>query len=153
MKLRKLSRRGSALFVLSFAFACSSAPRISLQHGTELKETDVEKVLAENPLGASQNIKITNLGQGPGVSHHLVQVRDREEPHIHNFHDGTVVIVKGGGYLMLENRRIDLSAGDIVYIPRGAVHYFVNTAGAPAVAFVVFAPPFDGKDIVPVAKP
>ncbi len=110
-------------------------------------------MLAENPLGASENIKITTLGQGQGVSHHLVQVRDREKPHIHKIHDGTVVMVKGRGYLMLENRRIDLSAGDIVYIPRNAVHYFVNTASEPSVAFVVFYPPFDGKDTAPMEKP
>lgn len=153
IRLKRLSNRACAPLVLWFVLACSSAPRIFLQHGAELKETDVEKVLAEHPIGASENIKITNLGQGPGVSHHLVQVRDREKPHIHKFHDGTVVIVKGRGYLILEKRRIDLSAGDIVYIPRSAVHYFVNTAGEPSVAFVVFSPPFDGKDIVPVAKP
>ena len=110
-------------------------------------------MLAENPLGAGENIKLITLGQGQGVSHHLVQVRDREKPHVHKLHDGTVVIVKGEGYLMMENRRIDLSVSDIVYIPRGAVHYFVNTANEPTVAFVVFSPPFDGKDTVPADKP
>jgi mannose-6-phosphate isomerase-like protein (cupin superfamily) len=148
-----LSKGASAPLLLSFLLACSSAPRIFLQHGSELKEADVEKVLAENPLGAGENIKITNLGQGASVSHHLVQVRDREKPHIHKFHDGTVVMVKGRGYLILDNRRIDLSVRDIVYIPRGAVHYFVNTASEPSVAFVVFSPPFDGKDTAPVDKP
>jgi len=64
-------------------------------------------MLAKNPFGASENIKITTLGQGQGVSHHLVQVRDREKPHLHKIHDGTVVMVKGGGYLMMENRRLD----------------------------------------------
>ena len=62
-------------------------------------------------------------------------------------------MVKGGGYLMMETRRIDLSVGDIVYIPRGTVHYFVNTASEPTVAFVVFSPPFDGKDTAPAEKP
>jgi mannose-6-phosphate isomerase-like protein (cupin superfamily) len=150
---RKFSRCVVAGFVLSCFFACAPAPRISLQYGTELKQAEIEKVLAENPLGASESIKITTLGQGQGVSHHVVQVRDREKPHIHKMHDGTVVMVRGRGYLMMDNRRIDLSAGDIVYIPRGAVHYFVNTATEPAVAFVVFSPPFDGKDTVPVDKP
>jgi mannose-6-phosphate isomerase-like protein (cupin superfamily) len=149
---RKFSRWVLAGFVWSF-FACGPAPRISLQYGSEFKQAEIEKVLAENPLGASESIKITTLGQGQGVSHHVVQVRDREKPHMHKMHDGTVVMVKGRGYLMMDNRRIDLSAGDIVYIPRGAVHYFVNTASEPAVAFVVFAPPFDGKDTVPVEKP
>jgi mannose-6-phosphate isomerase-like protein (cupin superfamily) len=150
---RKFSRCIVAGFVLSFFFACAPAPRISLQYGTEFKQAEIEKVLAENPLGASESIKITTLGQGQGVSHHVVQVRDREKPHMHKMHDGTVVMVRGRGYLMMDNRRIDLSAGDIVYIPRGAVHYFVNTAAEPAVAFVVFSPPFDGKDTVPIEKP
>ena len=153
IRSRRFSSRSLGLFVLSVFFACAPAPRISLQYGTEFKQAEIEKVLAENPLGASENIKITTLGQGQGVSHHLVQVRDREKPHVHKIHDGTVVMVKGGGYLMMENRRIDLSAGDIVYIPRGAVHYFVNTASEPTVAFVVFSPPFDGKDTVPAEKP
>ena len=138
---------------LSVLFACAPAPRFSLQYGTEFKQAEIAKVLAEDPLGASENIKITTLGQGQGVSHHLVQIRDREKPHIHKIHDGTVVMVKGEGYLMMDNRRIDLSVGDIVYIPRGVVHYFVNTASEPTVAFVVFSPPFDGKDTVPAEKP
>ena len=153
IRLGRFSSRTFGFFALSVFFACSPASQISLQYGTELKQAEVNKVLAENPLGASENIKITTLGQGQGVSHHLVQVRDREKPHIHKIHDGTVVMVKGRGYLMLENRRIDLSVGDIVYIPRNAVNYFVNTAGEPSVAFVVFYPPFDGKDTVPVEKP
>jgi mannose-6-phosphate isomerase-like protein (cupin superfamily) len=153
IRSRRFSSRSLGLFVLSVFFACAPAPRVSLQYGTEFKQAEIEKVLAENPLGVSENIKITTLGQGQGVSHHLVQVRDREKPHIHKVHDGTVVMVKGGGYLMMENRRIDLSAGDIVYIPRNAAHYFVNTASEPTVAFVVFSPPFDGKDTVPVEKP
>jgi mannose-6-phosphate isomerase-like protein (cupin superfamily) len=150
---RRFSDCVFAGFILFFFFACAPAPQISLQYGTDFKQAAIEKVLAENPLGASESIKITTLGQGLGVSHHVVQVRDREKPHIHKLHDGTVVMVKGRGYLMMDNRRIDLSAGDIVYIPRNVVHYFVNTAGEPAVAFVIFSPPFDGKDIVPIDKP
>jgi mannose-6-phosphate isomerase-like protein (cupin superfamily) len=153
IRSRGFSSHAFVLSVLSLLFACSPAPRISLQYGTEFKQAEIEKVLAENPLGASENIKITTLGQGQSVSHHLVQIRDREKPHVHKIHDGTVVMVKGGGYLMMENRRLDMSAGDIVYIPRGAVHYFVNTTSEPTVAFVVFSPPFDGKDTLPVEKP
>jgi mannose-6-phosphate isomerase-like protein (cupin superfamily) len=136
-----------ALFLIS---ACSPAPRIALQYGAELKQTDLEKVLVDNPLAAADNIKITTLGQGQEVSHHIVQIRDREKPHLHQRHDGTVFMFKGSGYLIMDKARIDLSASDVVYIPRGTVHYFVNTGSEPAVAFVVFAPPFDGKDTVPV---
>ena len=92
------SRSSSGTLALSVLFACAPAPRVSLQYGTEFKQAEIAKVLAEDPLGASENIKITTLGQSQGVSHHLVQIRDREKPHIHKIHDGTVVMVKGGGY-------------------------------------------------------
>lgn len=130
--------------------ACATTPYLFLQYGSELKPIDLAKALAENPLGPNENIKMMTLGQAQSVSHHVVQIRDREAPHMHKTHDGTVVIVRGSGYLMLGNRRVELSVGDIVHIPRGAAHYFVNTGGEPAAAFVAFSPPFDGKDVIPV---
>jgi mannose-6-phosphate isomerase-like protein (cupin superfamily) len=133
--------------------ACAPVPYLFLQYGPELKQIDPAKVAADNPLGANENIKMTTLGQGQGVSHHIVQIRDREAPHFHKTHDGTVVMIAGNGYLIMNDKRIGLSAGDIVYVPRGAVHYYVNTGFEPTIAFVVFSPPFDGKDVVPVKKP
>ena len=139
------------VLLIAFLLAgCAPIPYLFLQYGTELKQIDPAKVAAADPLGPNENIKITNLGQGQGVSHHIVQVRNREAPHLHRAHDGTVVMISGQGYLMMSDKRIELSAGDIVYIPRGAVHYYVNTGFEPAIAFVVFSPPFDGKDTVPV---
>ncbi len=152
----KLNSRNSMKSVLVLAVilaGCAATPRLYLQYGKDLKQSDLERVLAENPLGGAENIKITPLGRGQGVSHHIVQIRDREIPHIHKFHDGTVVMFRGHGFLMMENHKIDLAHGDVVHIPRGVVHYFVNTGNAPAVAFVVFSPPFDGKDVIPVKIP
>jgi mannose-6-phosphate isomerase-like protein (cupin superfamily) len=130
--------------------ACATTPYLFLQYGSELKPIDLAKALAENPLAPNENFKMMTLGQAQSVSHHVVQIRDREGQHMHKTHDGTVVIVRGSGYLMMGNKKIELSVGDIVHIPRGAPHYFVNTGGDPAVAFVAFSPPFDGKDVVPV---
>jgi mannose-6-phosphate isomerase-like protein (cupin superfamily) len=140
--------------LLSFLLAaCAPIPYLFLQYGTELKRIDPAKVAADNPLGANENIKMTTLGQGQGVSHHIVQIRYRESPHLHKAHDGTVMMISGHGYLILGDKRIELSTGDIVYVPRGTVHYYVNTGFEPTIAFVVFSPPFDGKDVIPVNKP
>jgi mannose-6-phosphate isomerase-like protein (cupin superfamily) len=109
--------------------------------------------LADNPLGPGENIKLITLGQGQSASHHIVQIRDRESPHLHKAHDGTVIVLQGRGYLVMDTRRITLTAGDIVHIPRGVPHYYVNTDLEPAVVFVIFAPPFDGKDNVPATMP
>ncbi len=153
IKSRSNSHWSIAVFICSFLFACAPSPRIFFQYGIEFGQAELAEVLAENPLGASENIKMTTLGYGQAVSHHIVQVRDREVPHIHKTHDGTVMMMKGRGYLMMESRRIDLSVGDVVYIPRGIVHYYVNSASEPTVAFVTFSPPFDGKDYIPVTAP
>ncbi len=138
---------------LSFLFsACAPIPYLFLQYGTELKEIDPAKVVADNPLGPNENVKMTTLGQGQGMSHHIVQIRGRESPHVHKAHDDTMMIIRGRGYLMLSDKRIELSAGDIVFIPRGAVHYYVNNGLEPTIAFVVFSPPFGGKDTIPIGK-
>jgi mannose-6-phosphate isomerase-like protein (cupin superfamily) len=129
------------------------SPYIFLQYGKELRPIDVAKVVAENPLGPNENIKLTTLGQSQGASHHVVQIRERESSHVHKVHDATVIMVRGRGYLVMDTRRINLTAGDITHIPRGAPHYYVNTDLEPTVAFVIFTPPFDGKDNVPVKMP
>lgn len=129
---------------------CAPQPRLYLQYGDQLTEPDLKKVLADNPLPATENIKVTTLGRGRDVSHHVVQVRDREVPHIHKEHDLTVVVLKGEGYLMLGRKRVELARGDVLFIPRGTVHYFVNTFHQPSVALAAFSPPFDGKDTIPV---
>lgn len=133
--------------------ACAPAPRLYLQYGNEIKQAELEKMLAENPLAPGENIKVVTLGQGATASHHVVQIRDRETPHVHKSHDATVMMLKGQGYLMLETRRVEIKAGDVVYIPRGAAHYFTNTDREPAVAFATYSPPFDGKDTHPVTVP
>jgi quercetin dioxygenase-like cupin family protein len=134
--------------LLGIVYACAPAPRFYLQYGASLTESDINKVLAQNPLPATANIKVVTLGQGRTISHHVVQVRDRELSHIHKDHDLTVTVMRGHGYLMLGTRRIDLTVGDVVFIPRSTVHYFVNTARQPSVALAMFSPPFDGRDNV-----
>jgi quercetin dioxygenase-like cupin family protein len=142
--------------LLSFIFfnilACAPSPHFYLENGGQLTHAHLDEVLAEKPLSTDQNIRVVTLGKGKEMSHHLVQIRDREVPHVHKTHDLTVVMLKGKGYLMLEQKRIDLIRGDILFIPRGLVHYFINTFSEPSVGLAVFSPVFDGKDSIPVGK-
>lgn len=133
-----------------FGSACVSGPHLYLQYGNEYREIDLDKILADNPLLAGENIKVVNLGSSPSASQHIVQIRDRETPHEHKLHDATVTLLRGRGYLVLGQKRIELKTGDVVHIPRGAQHFYVNTAGEPTVALAVYAPAFDGKDTHPV---
>jgi quercetin dioxygenase-like cupin family protein len=132
---------------------CVSGPHFYLQYGNEYRELDLAKILAENPLGPQDNIKVANLGRSPSASQHVVQIRDREILHVHKLHDATVTMLRGQGYLILDRQRIPLKAGDVIHIARGVAHQYVNTGGEPTVALAVYAPAFDGKDTHPVSLP
>ena len=151
------SRKSSPTFLLVVSvaalFSCVSGPNIYLQYGNEYQELKLDKILADNPLPPGENIKVANLGRSQSASQHVVQIRDREVPHVHKVHDATVTMLRGEGYLILGKNRINLKAGDVVHIPRGVPHYFVNTASQPTVALAVYSPAFDGKDTHPVNLP
>jgi mannose-6-phosphate isomerase-like protein (cupin superfamily) len=139
--------------ILVALVSCGPPHGFYLRYGNQLTESDLAQVLKESPLGPKDNIKIVTLGQGGTVSHHIVQIRDREVPHVHKNHDLTVVVLRGKGPIVIDQEQRFLGAGDVVFIPRDTVHYFTNASRDPAVALVVFSPPFDGKDTVPVTTP
>jgi quercetin dioxygenase-like cupin family protein len=105
-----------------------------------------EEIVRANPLGPNDNIKGVLLLQQPAVSHFLVQIRDREQPHIHQEHDATIVMLSGRGRLVLKDRVLVAKDGDVLFIPRGTVHYYVNDGLQPTVVLAIFTPTYDGKD-------
>lgn len=131
------------------ACAPRPAPRFYLPYGHDPVFSDLDKVLKENPLVQGENLKAVLLGQTSEVSHHIVQVRGQEPPHRHQSHDFTATLLSGQGALVVEGERWVMAKGDTVFVPRGALHYYVNLSSAPSAAFVTFSPPFDGKDTVP----
>jgi len=132
-----------AILCLTLAGCARRLPRVPFVD-------DVDAFLATHRLAAGENIRADEIGRTPGASFHLVQVRDRERPHRHALHDLTVVVLRGRGTLVREAERVSLRPGDIAAIPRGAAHWFANEARAPAVALVIFVPPLDAPDAVPV---
>lgn len=106
---------------------------------------------AAPPLAAGENIKPTELRRGEHASLSLVQVRDREAPHIHTRYDLTITLVRGTGTLWLDGVPLGMRPGDVAFIPRRMPHYFVNDGAAPAMALVSFAPAFSGPDLAPVS--
>jgi len=138
--------RGIAV-VLALALAgCASRPPRALVGSLA---DGLEEFLAAHPLAEGQMIRADEVGRTASASYHLVQVRGGESPHRHVAHDLTVFVLRGQGTLTLGDSRRALAAGDAAVVPRGAVHWFANGGGAPALALVVFAPPLDAPDTVP----
>jgi mannose-6-phosphate isomerase-like protein (cupin superfamily) len=104
---------------------------------------------AAPPLAPDQGFRLAELGRDAHTSHHLVWIRDREQPHRHDRHELFVVILRGHGGMRLGDEERPVGEGSILYVPRGTVHAFRNAADEVAVAYAVYAPPFDGNDRVP----
>ncbi len=101
-------------------------------------------------LGAGESQRVVEVGRDGASSHHVVAIRDREVPHRHDRHDLLVVMLEGHGAMRLGDEEKPVGQGSILWVPRGTVHAFRNTSGAPAVAYAVYLPPFDGTDRVTV---
>jgi mannose-6-phosphate isomerase-like protein (cupin superfamily) len=147
MRNRRSLLAGVALAsLLEMGCAATAAnPRLSLRYEKGLETFDVASLTGR---AAPGDVAITNLGSTAWVSQHVAVVRTAEKPHYHRFHDLTVMVLRGEGILNLEQKRIPMKAGDVAHVNRGVPHFFRNTGSGPAVAFVMFSPPFDGRDTV-----
>jgi mannose-6-phosphate isomerase-like protein (cupin superfamily) len=126
------------------AIACATrAPRIPYV-------ADLDAFVAVHPLADGQRIRADEVGRTATASYHVVQIRGSETPHRHVGHDLTVVVLRGRGTLTRGGEAIALGAGDSGIIARGEAHWFASAGHAGAVALVVFSPPLDGSDTVPL---
>jgi len=107
-------------------------------------------LLAEHPLETGKDFQVIEVGRDAHSSHHLAWIVDREQPHRHDTHDLFVVMLRGYGTMRMGSETRQLAAGSIVYVPRGTPHAFTNLSGAPAAAYAIYFPPFDGVDREPV---
>jgi mannose-6-phosphate isomerase-like protein (cupin superfamily) len=127
---------------------CSRASTLVIVGTSEPRGIALDEVLRRSPLGADQNIRVTDIWRDAAMSCHIVQIRDGEAPHLHADHDLTVTILRGSGELFVNGQPHSMRSGDSAIVPRQTPHHFVNRATEPAVAFVTFAPAHDGTDQV-----
>jgi quercetin dioxygenase-like cupin family protein len=124
--------------VLLFA-ACDSNPKINVIADEGL----MSPVVWQDP---EREIIVKKIFQTDEASHHQVWLRTAEKPHIHDFHDLTAIMMQGTGRIHFSNRSYLMNPGDLVYIPRGTFHWAENLDPEASEIYVIFTPPFDGKD-------
>jgi quercetin dioxygenase-like cupin family protein len=128
--------------------ACAGphATRVSTPSGP----LDLDQFLASHALAEEGGVRADQIGRTDGASYHIVQVHGSEKPHRHETHDLTVFILRGHGVLTRAAGRTPLQQGDAVVVPRGEPHWWASEGAFPAVTLVVFSPPLDAPDAVPV---
>ncbi len=108
----------------------------------------LDALLRSSPLAPGEDFRVIEIGRDEATSHHLVWIRTAEVPHRHDRHDLFVVVLRGRGIMQLGDEGRAVGPGAILYVPRGTLHAFQNRSDAPAAAYAVYLPPFDGKDRV-----
>lgn len=149
----RLRRMVSLLAAISFAGGCamplaSEAPPAVLDSLTSHVRTTTElsSIAKRMTLAEGVPARVLELARDADTSQHLVAIRDREPLHRHNRHSLSVVILKGHGAMHLGGEERRVGEGSVLHVPRGVVHAFINASDEPAVAYVLYSPPFDGVD-------
>jgi mannose-6-phosphate isomerase-like protein (cupin superfamily) len=95
-------------------------------------------------------IAVRPLRRSAEVSVSLIRLAGAEQPHIHRNHDLVVMVLSGRARLHLGDRTVEVRPGDVMEIPRGAVHWAENTGPGASEVYAIFSPPYDGRDNLPV---
>lgn len=148
MKLARVVTLGLAL--AAAAPAARPPPAVDALFANGRLSQPLAELLAAHPLEAGKTLQVSEIGRDAHSSHHLVWIADREAPHRHDGHDLFVVMLRGSGTMRLGAETRPVGEGSVLYVPRATPHAFTNLSGAPAAAYAVYFPPFDGVDRVPV---
>ena len=90
-------------------------------------------------------------GDSENATMQLLETVEAEQPHVHALHDLTVVLLAGRGTVVVEGRRHELRAGDVLHIGRGRVHA-LEPAGR-VIGVAIFTPRLEAPDYVPESMP
>lgn len=71
---------------------------------------------------------------------------------VHDGNDQILTFVSGTGEAQVDGETQDVAAGDLVVVPAGARHNFLNTGPNPLVLYTVYGPPDHADGVVHVTK-
>ena len=127
-----------------------AAPALDAVFATGRLTLPLEALASRYPLAPGKDFQVAEIGRDAHSSHHAVWIVDLEIPHRHDRHDLFVVMLRGHGAMRLGDEERPVGEGSILYVPRGTPHAFRNASGAPALAYAIYSPAFDGRDRVPL---
>jgi len=140
---------GTLLLLAAAGRAAEAPPVLDAAMPAGRQTIPLATLATEGGLAPGEDFKVREIFRDAATSHHVVWIRDREQPHRHDAHDLIVVMLSGSGFMRLGDEERPVGPGSILYVPRGTVHAFRNAGSEPASAYAVYTPAFDGRDRVP----
>jgi len=130
----------------------ASSPGIVVAGKTDFFLGNAREAIQKNPIGAEEKTKLFALFENADHTANIIQTRGAVPSHHHAEHDELVVILEGKGTFTIEGQTRDVAPGDILVIPRGAVHSYVHQGDGVTAVVSVFSPKFDPKDRIMAEK-
>jgi mannose-6-phosphate isomerase-like protein (cupin superfamily) len=141
---------GLLLGIAATLLAQTTGAKLWVFKGDQATETLVagleKKIAIVEQLGMGREM----LAQTDHTTLLAVAVRTGEKPHQHMKSDMFVMSLQGKGEMTVGERTIRMQAGDSAFVPKGTPHYFINKGEGTALALVLFSPPLQPGDSVPV---
>ena len=111
-----------------------AADESKILHPDDLAEIERGAGIRTRPLIGKWNTETSELTTGvtrfgPGTS---------IAPHSHN-REETIMILEGEATVVVRDKRTDLVAGDITWVPADVPHYFINRGTGPMRIYWVYA--------------
>lgn len=95
--------------------------------------------------GQIQSMK--TLHSYSGTSVHALRLAGRSDSRVHDRTDLTVVVLSGRADVRLAGKWRSVNPGDIIEIPRGSPYQLDRLGSEPAEFYLIYYPPYDGKDL------
>lgn len=95
-----------------------------------------------------QILAFKQLHSQAGTSTHGLRLAGDSGSRVHDHHDLLAVVLAGSAHVRLSGKWHSVAAGDVVEIPRGQPYRFERKgAPEPVEMYLVYYPPYDGKDL------
>jgi mannose-6-phosphate isomerase-like protein (cupin superfamily) len=151
MKFPTVGRRTAAcvLGVAALALAaagCGARAPLLVWEGTGPPGARSADAAAAELATVAPGVAAGAWGASADATFQLLRAGVAEEPHVHDHHDLTVVLLRGRGAVIVAGRRYDLQAGDVLHVGRGRVHHFHPAGGEAALALAIYTPRLEGPD-------
>ena len=118
----------------------SPGPPMHYDVGDQILKKKLPKDVADGFLAFSK---------APGFSYGVIMAHEEISKRSHDRSDMLMYIHGGGARFHVGEKSFLVAAGDVVYVPRGAIYSATQNRGqVPLQFFTVFSPPFDSDDII-----
>lgn len=77
-----------------------------------------------------------------------IVIKKEVKAHKHLYHSEHVLVIEGAGTMRLDGKFFPIKKGDLIFIPKNAVHSVKSTGTVPLKVVSIQSPRFDGNDRV-----